>query len=509
MARNHSWNLFLTSSGMIQKWIRNSLLPAFLVIGLLAIAVPLISEDSKPGDSKTESDKKETENKLDLSKMTDLKVVLKGDDGMPVVGASVTPYAMRMKGQNGHGYWNDEKFGPPKAALSDQQGEAVIRYPSQVDVGSELYTTSLVTFQIEHSDYVPKTVHFDLGPPQAEVTLQPGCEVQLSAVDEAGNPVNKFAVLMAGPHATTNWVDDGQNGRRTRAMKDGKWQTILVSIPEKGPTLFSGVMPLAVRPKQAVKLRNIRLLPGARVFGKLSDNVPRPIKEGRIIATSAPKPADSSYAENDPSIVWHECTGIDEKGEFELPSLPRGGEVQVIAICDGWLSKTTIKEANGFFVAGQLFPIDSEEVSLIVDMEQTGVLDITVKKPDGSPLEGATVAAWPNQMYYKGGSTVLGQEINSRDSVIHQLTPLDQRVRKARAWSTLFSQKTGKAGTAILKGMPVGRGGSVTVLHPSYELPLDNQKQHFAVYHVPSPKAEQLELVTLEVKAAAKTGEPK
>ena len=66
--------------------------------------------------------------------MAELKVVLTGEDGEAVVGAMVMPYAMRMVEIDGHGFWDERKFGVPKESVSDAKGVATIRYPAQYDV---------------------------------------------------------------------------------------------------------------------------------------------------------------------------------------------------------------------------------------------------------------------------------------------------------------------------------------------------------------------------------------
>ena len=101
----------------------------------------------------------------DRSEMADLKVVLRDAEGMPIAGASLYPYAMRVKEKQGHGYWNEKKVGPPTTVTSDDQGKAIVRYPAKIDVGAEVYTTILVTFLVKHTEFVQKVVHFDLGAP--------------------------------------------------------------------------------------------------------------------------------------------------------------------------------------------------------------------------------------------------------------------------------------------------------------------------------------------------------
>lgn len=435
-----------------------------LLFVCLCVSVPgLVAADEKPDE------------KIDPSKMTDLAVLLQDEDGKPVAGAEVMPYAMRMKEQSGHGYWDRKVYGAPKHFRSNDEGIAVIKYPPHVQSGPDVLTTKLVSFQITHTDFIRKIVDFDLGPERAEVQLKPGCEVRLSAVDPEGKRVENFGVVVAGPYQPEKWAKDGEGGRRTRSISDGTWQTMLVKLQDDGPTLFSDVLPLRVRPKQTVQFRNIRLSPGARLRGRLSANVPRPVKRGYVVTTSVPQPAGNSYDDKDPSLVWHDWVDVAEDGTFEFASLPRGGEVQLIAVCDGWVSTTTVPDANQVFVMGQLFDIDKDVVDVELQMEATGTLRVEVTTKDGKPLTEGSVAAWPNQSYYKGGSTVLGQKYRSDWQIKNQLLPRDQQL----AWPDWardlpFMQPLDKNGVAVLTGIPVGKGEQVALQHDKLKLQTKN-----------------------------------
>lgn len=395
--------------------------------------------------------------KIDFTQMAKLPVVLKDESGHPVTGAEVMPYAMRMKEEQGHGFWNREVLGPPKAATSDENGVAEIEYPIHVKSGPRVLTTRLVTFQIKHTDYVQKVVHFDLGPERAEVTLKAGCEVQISAVDEkSGLAIDEFGVVMAGPAGSDMWAAAKPGGRRTRSIDDGTWQTMLVKLQDDGPTLFSGVFPLRVRPKQTVILRNLPLKPGAVLRGQLSDNVSRPVT-GYVVACSVPMPAEDSWDEKNPSLIWHDWVEVAKDGTFVFESLPHGGQVQLIGVCEGWISTTSVPDA-GPFVMGQLFDVDDEIVNVELAMEATGTLEVKVLTPEGEPLTEGSVTSWPNQRYFKGGSTVVGQRFRSSTQVRNQLLPADKRAEFVDVDLKFpFQKSLNKDGVAILTGIPIGR----------------------------------------------------
>ncbi|MEZ6074220.1 MAG: hypothetical protein R3C56_00685 [Pirellulaceae bacterium] len=237
---------------------------------------------------------------------------------------------------------------------------------------------------------------------------------------------------------------------------------MLVAPQNDGPTLFSGLLPLRVRPSQAVRLRNVLLTPGTVVHGQLSGDVPRPVRNGHVITTTAPKPAGDSYAEQDPSLTWHNKAPIDEDGTFTLPSIPHSGKIQIIAVCDGFVCKTTMPDA-GPFVMGQLFDVSAGEMSVTVDMEPTASVEITIHRPDGGLLESGKVSASPNQKYYLGGSTMIGSGYNSLDTIERQMLPADARGEQSRLHRQRdfpFMEQPVIDGVATLRGLPASAIGA-------------------------------------------------
>jgi hypothetical protein len=206
------------------------------------------------------------------------------------------------------------------------------------------------------------------------------------------------------------------------------------------------------------------------VIGKLADEVPRPVKDGYVITTSVPKPAGYSYDKQTPSLCWHDSEPIAEDGSFIIASIPRSGEIQIIAVCDGWVSKTTIPESHGF-VKGQLFDVSGESIEPVVQMERTGTIELTILKPDGTPLESGEVSAWPNQRYHKGGSTVLGQKVSSVKLVENQLrSPEDQAYPVNREQSFPFMGLI-ENGSVVLRGLPLSTNREIYLRHKEYQFP--------------------------------------
>jgi hypothetical protein len=442
----------------------------------VSLSVATLADDKRapqeptPGEKRAE---KSSPDEIDVTEMANLTVVLRDERGAAIPRAEVMPYAMRMREREGHGFWQQKVYGPPRTALSNEQGEAIIQYPGHVRVGPDIMTTRLVTFLVKHTDFVQKIVHFDLGPDKADVTLEPGCEVELSAVDTDRNSIEGFGVLMAGPYASELWADGKEGARRSRSLKDGTWQTMLVKLQkEEGPTLFSDVLALRIRSTKRVRFHNIQMRPGSKVRGTLSDNVPRPVKEGYVVSTSAPKPAADSWTEKDPSVLWHEWVEVAPDGSFEFKSLPRSGELQLIAICDGWISSTVSAEpAARTLVAGQVFNIEDDEHSFVVKMEPTGTLEVSLVTEDGKPFTEGQISSWPNQHYLKGGNTLLGRRVRTALQIQNQLLPPDARIAYPDDEVQIpFIRKVGPDGTATLKGLPLGFQQSLSLSHETFVL---------------------------------------
>src|SRR5207244_11842870 len=78
---------------------------------------------------------------------------------------------------------------------------------------------------------------------------------------------------------------------------------------------------------------SLELKRGAAVRGRLDESVPRPVVNGRVIATVFP--IGFSPEKNPPQ--WHTWTVARPDGRFEFASLP-AGDLEIAAICQGFIS---------------------------------------------------------------------------------------------------------------------------------------------------------------------------
>ncbi|TWU01069.1 hypothetical protein [Stieleria varia] len=433
-----------------------------------------------------------------------LVVSVKDEEGKPIAGVVVRPYACRCLEDRGSHYgWPTYNVGPPGAPKTDAEGKVTIMYPVKFGRSPEWNTTCEVSALLSHPEYISERLDEDPRGGTAEATMKAGCQLSFSATDSNGTPV-EFGVTMAGPGRNATWSIDENGTRRSRAIPDGSWQTMLVSPGESGKHLFSGVLPIRLRDQQAVNIRNLRLTPGLRLAGKLDDSVPRPVTNGTISVYCLPRPDGRVYADENPSLCWETWTNVNDDGSFEFPSLPRTGLIQLIAVCDTHVVKNVdVIDPNPHFRQGMYLTIDERDdlEDITVPMEPAGTLQVTVLDPEGKPLPNAPVSTWPNQSMHLSGSTILGRKWDAIELIQQQIDSESEPRLRMRRRESRFETKTDEKGVAILKGIPLNKRESLLVYHDEYLMPIsDARGDREMSYEITDDQPLQLtvEMMTLE-----------
>ncbi len=55
---------------------------------------------------------------------------------------------------------------------------------------------------------------------------------------------------------------------------------------------------------------------GKEIKGSLSENVKRPVKEGKVFAHCIPKPMGNTWDDKEPSISWGDVAEVQPDGTF-------------------------------------------------------------------------------------------------------------------------------------------------------------------------------------------------
>ncbi|WP_010581867.1 M56 family metallopeptidase [Schlesneria paludicola] len=236
---------------------------------------------------------------------------------------------------------------------------------------------------------------------------------------------------LAGSYST-DWTEEAGvvTYRRVNLTDEGSRPFLqLIQFPEQGTTWFSDVIDLKHLAGNPISL-DLTLKRGVRLEGRLADDVPRPVKNGKIQGKIVPLVGIDSQR-----TAWSVAAKIAEDGTFVLDSLPPHQTLQLIALCDGWNSRTPsqaefeeFQASNhfprgeiGFAGASNLFPqlvrVDETDIhERAVPMVRTASCEITAVDAQNRPVSGVKVQFHPNQMFFHWGATALrsGQDDATR-----------------------------------------------------------------------------------------------
>ncbi len=370
--------------------------------------------------------------------------------GKPVEGAYIDCWEINEK------YFWPSKLVPRVPVKTDSNGIAKFPYPKEYSLWESPEVES-VKLSTAHPDYMSKDVVVPVlvkdGKP-FEIKLDKGSELKIRAIDEGGKPVTQpFAVMLTKAGLVSRWNRPTPDVAVSSAIADGMHQIMLVQPESNGRHLFSDVQVQMFNKtsKPIVELKDVELLPGAEVKGALAAEVPRPVRNGYVISVSVPMPANDSWDEKLPSLLYYDSTEIDQDGNFNFRSLPSTGEIQLIAICDGWVGQ---QETDSQFIVGETFEVEGNLSDVELKMQRTFDAKIRVIDEKGKPLAGVTIACSPNQLFNKGGSTWLGKRHDSLSSLRSQLMPEPSAAKGVD--HNLYSGVTDNQGRLTIRNLPRG-----------------------------------------------------
>jgi len=345
--------------------------------------------------------------------MINLPVRVVDADGKPVADAVVIPWALRCS--QGHGSWRPDGLGdsePPTLKTGDD-GSVEVPYPKYAELDERVMTTQ-VTLSIDHADFAYVDYEFiDVPlkePPPHEAKLARGCVVEVTPF-ENGQPAssgNVKALWSDGrswkPEVSPTVTKDG--ALRIPAMPAGMGQLLLARLDGERVTHFSSIVDLELKAGDTLRER-VELRPAVRIKGKVSDNVPRPVKQGRLSARTLPK---------DPSrenVMWYSWAAIAEDGTFTIGAWPAGEPIQIVSLCDGYIAEpgsppAVIKDPRSPdpYYRPQVFEASADGQAITLNMTPMVRCIVETVDEHGKPLGAVEVSAWPNVGWWNSGSQV-------------------------------------------------------------------------------------------------------
>lgn len=408
--------------------------------------------------------------------MLSIPIRIVDPEGKPLPKAVVVPWALRCS--QGHGRWQPDGFGSgkPPTLTTDEQGAVEVPFPKYAIADEKVLTTE-VTLSIDHPDFSYEPYEF-IDIPRKEtgphtIKLKPGAKVEIRPVDEAGKPAS-----LTGLHAIWSDSRSWQPGAdatptadgllRILPMPIGKGQVLLVRLDGERATHMSRIVDLVLTPGD-VTHTDIELLPVRRTLGRISDVVPRPVKNGRV------KLETLSKKNSDNNVTWFTWAPIAADGTFAIDDWPSGESMQIIALCDGYMAESGAppeveqRKPTGPdpFHRPQVFSPADQAEGIVLQMRPTARCEVEAVDTSGKPVAGARIGSSPNVCWWNSGSQIYCSPLVRGERV---LIKRDYSAAIDEAFRSPYSTKTDKSGKAYLE-LPPGNE-ELYAEHDGYELPI-------------------------------------
>lgn len=409
------------------------------------------------------------------------KVRVVDPEGDPIAGATVASWAIRSIG---HGSWskNGQGGSEPPVLTTNADGIAVIPVPRYA-ISAEKIPPRALTVRVAHPDFA-ETMYNDVPvtPDKRDkvttITMHPGAIVDILLEGHKVEQMSADDLYALTSSPSKNWFRkvllDDRGVLHLPRIPAGEDLIRLVYLPDDGPPVFSNVVPLSFIEGERVALM-FDMERSVSVEGELSDDVPRPVKNGRVVAEVIVDKEDIG------DVSWRVWAKVKEDGSFTLDGLPRG-DLQVIAICDDFMAESgeppefvseDERRQSDSRPRPQVFKLADDVTPITVEMTQTGGARFRVLHR-GEPVEGAKVSLWPNVKWWGGGSQFYAEPLIGSIKMIKD----PEQARIAAENFELFSATTNEDGTAFIKSLPPG-GQSYNIQHDTLEMPISEEYSMF------------------------------
>jgi beta-lactamase regulating signal transducer with metallopeptidase domain len=405
-------------------------------------------------------------------------VVVQDEDGKPIEGATILSTGFRVKEKGGvdaYG-WNKKWFGPPVAAGTDREGKAYVKYPV-MGVPDEKELTGALIFLVSHPEFAsPFIQSYSVDSPEEPIQLTRGIHLEVSGYYGSDHqPVTELVPNLTEGVPPEDWQKVENGGLVFHKLSPGGHLLQLMGRLPSGEIVYSDTMAFTAEKGKPCHFA-MEMKPGIRLEGRIDDQVPRPVKNGRVMIDVRPKEypvlnviedyydADKKYGGRH---FWHSYRPISEDGTFVFESVPPG-EADIVVLGDGFASKTIGQLQNrvhGALVKGpvmalpQAFPLVSPVTKIEVTTEPTATLEFTATTQSGRPIEGVRVGMYPSVFRMWG---MFGWMKNSSEEPYREIPHLPDPI---------FSGQTDKNGKLVLKNIP-GETHGMEVDHPQFQVPL-------------------------------------
>lgn len=417
----------------------------------------------------------ETKESVDVEMLTTV-IKVEDEEGNPIAGAVITPDGLRAEKGGGHYFWRADRHGEPPTVITNTQGLVEVAYPKYAN---EKIETSSISFLINHPDFCPDRPFYNIDETDKPVVLKRGATLRVSGYLESKGDLltGIYPQLGRGRLYSDSWRQSQKGVYETHQLPPGPHYIRLAYLPEDGIAYFSDAKKFEAEKGKTYEF-DLQLKPGVRLEGLLDETVPRPVRNGRVVAAAHPlnHPHHSERLRKrftDPSVdpgylhwrIWRE---VKKDGTFTFESLPHG-EVELIAICDGYISKNPPEEENNYFGIAQTWPLKSPVTRAELKMKPAARCEIEVLDEQGQPVKAAQVVFSPNIQWHSGGAQIFATPFNWSDLLRAGGKMSSDKWAKVSEVAD-FQAISDESGIAVVPNLPEGKR-HFAVLHPQYQLP--------------------------------------
>ncbi|HEX3599760.1 MAG TPA: hypothetical protein VHU84_06425, partial [Lacipirellulaceae bacterium] len=367
----------------------------------------------------------------------------------------------------------------PEQAVTDDNGAAAVLYPKYRDFREKICTIG-VSVTVDHLDYAyldAEHINVPLETKEPyEIKLKPGAGVEVRPLLD-GKPASLDDLYprwsdgrSSEPEAALERTSGGT--LRFRGMPLGNNSILLVKLDGERATHFSKITDFELN-AGGPKTLDVPLEPSVVVRGKVGSEVPRPIRAGWIKTWSLEPPREDGQNRR---VIWYSWSPIYEDGTFTIDGWPASEQIQLIAVCDGYVAtsgkapevvKNPPDPARDFFLRAQVFtPQDKERIE--VAMTPMVKCAITVVDEDNAPVAGVKVVSSPNVQWWNGGSQIYGWPLARCERMLRGGDY--EKSIESNIYSAPFEIASDAKGQ-ISMYLPVGTQG-LGVISDEYEIPV-------------------------------------
>ena len=332
-----------------------------------------------------------------------IKVQVVDEEGTAIEDASLMPtmVAYQQKGRN-HFFGIEEE-----SAKTDGQGEATFVFPVG-DKGPII----IAYLQANHDSFIKNAITANISDELVTITLKRGLQVAASALDPVTKkPIKKHLYALTNQNSPVDWEVKSNGTLISPVLGERHDSFRLVQFDGGKAIRYSKLIDIFPRDKSRLRFSDLEMIDAVTISGKLSDEVPRPVKAGMVNCCVASISQHQEAAIPSRTWCWKSFSKLNPDGTFTLEGIPANSVLQVHCACQGWSNKPLTrdqilaefpKEANNNskHPLPQLFQIGEQDTEITVAMQPLGSVTVNVVDQDDQPIKNARAKAWVVQKYF-------------------------------------------------------------------------------------------------------------